>query len=74
MYIVTLCISDPTTGACTNLIENRWWCIKRELPSTHTRRGEFTLHLAEYMYRSGITGDPFIKLLEDIGCMYDGSH
>ncbi|CAC5405933.1 unnamed protein product [Mytilus coruscus] len=28
---------NPTSGACTNLIENRWWCIKRQLPTTHTR-------------------------------------
>ena len=27
---------DPKSGACTNLIENRWWCIKRQIPSTHT--------------------------------------
>lgn len=29
---------DPDTDACTNLIENRWRCIKRELPSSHSRQ------------------------------------
>jgi len=42
---------DPDTGACTNLIENRWWCIKRELPSSHCRQKNFALHLVEYMWR-----------------------
>ena len=26
---------DPDSGTCTNLIENRWWYIKRQLPTTH---------------------------------------
>ena len=43
---------DPSTGACTNLIENRWWCIKRQLPTTHTRAKTFDKHLMEYMWRT----------------------
>ena len=43
---------DPSTGACTNLIENRWWCIKRQLPTTHTRAKLFDKHLMEYMWRT----------------------
>ena len=43
---------DPSTGACTNLIENRWWCIKRQLPKTRTRAKTFDKHLMEYMWRT----------------------
>jgi hypothetical protein len=43
---------DPSTGACTNLIENRWWCIKRQPPTTHTRAKTFDKHLMEYMWRT----------------------
>ncbi|XP_046584486.1 uncharacterized protein LOC124291529 [Haliotis rubra] len=64
--------TDPTTGACTNLIENRW-CIKRQLPSTHTRRSDFLLHLSEYIYCCSAEKDIFVSLLEDIGSLYGGA-
>ncbi|XP_067681321.1 uncharacterized protein [Haliotis asinina] len=44
-------VPNPNNVVCTNLIENQWWCIKRQLPTTHTRRHYFALHVAEYMYR-----------------------
>ncbi|VDH94313.1 Hypothetical predicted protein [Mytilus galloprovincialis] len=49
---------DPTS-ACTNLIENRWWCIKRQLPTTHTRSKTFDKHLMEYMWRTLYTDKKF---------------
>ncbi|RUS85856.1 hypothetical protein EGW08_006408 [Elysia chlorotica] len=42
---------NPETGANTNLIENTWWCIKRSLPATHTRKEHFAAHLAEFIWR-----------------------
>lgn len=32
---------DTETGACTNLIENKWWCIKRLLPLMHSKLKNF---------------------------------
>ena len=62
---------DPVTGSCTNLIENRWWCIKRQLPTTHTRTRNFDLHLLEYMWRTIHAGeDLFEAFLTDITKRY----
>ena len=62
---------DPDTGACTNLIENRWWCIKRQLPSTHTRNKTFELHLIEYMWRTlHRDEDLFRAFLNDVKVVY----
>jgi len=43
-------IDRSPTGACTNLVENKLCCTKRELPSTDTQHRNFPLHLAEYMF------------------------
>ena len=63
---------DPKSGACTNLIENRWWCIKRQLPSTHTRSKNFEKHLCEYMWRTlyGDKDDLFEAFIKDICKVY----
>ena len=45
---------DPTTGAHTQNIENTWWQMKRNLPSTHG--GNLLLHFAQYLWRRKFTG------------------
>ncbi len=42
---------DPHSGAHTQLIENTWWCIKRTLPPTYTRHGNFYTFLCEFIWR-----------------------
>ena len=63
---------DPESGACMNLIENRWWCVKRQLPTTHTRSKTFDKHLMEYMWRTLYSDKSslFDKFIEDITKVY----
>ena len=65
---------DPITGAHTNLIENTWWCVKRQLPSTHTTKRNFLEHLAEYMWRRRHSNKVclFSQMLEEIKRLYPG--
>ncbi|KAL5020817.1 hypothetical protein ScPMuIL_002099, partial [Solemya velum] len=53
------------TGACTNLIENKWWCIKRLLPSMHSKQKNFGSILLN-MYRNiYLSFDLFGRFLSD---------
>ena len=45
---------DPTTVAYTQNIENMWWQMKRNLPSTHG--GNLLLHFAQYLWRRKFDG------------------
>ena len=48
---------DPATGAHTQNIENTWWQLKRNLPSTHAGRGgNLMLHFADYLWRRKFKG------------------
>ena len=60
---------DPTTYAHTQNIENLWWQIKRNLPSTHSCHDQLYLHLSEYMWRNSkeTCSDLFIEFLKDAG-------
>ena len=41
---------DPITLTHTNTIESTWWAVKRSLRSSHTRKCNFSSHLAEYIW------------------------
>ena len=60
---------DPTTFAHTQNIENLWWQIKRNLPSTHSCHDQLYLHLSEYMWRNSKDKDSdlFVEFLNDAG-------
>ena len=67
---------DPVTGAHTQNIENTWWQIKRNLPSTYTRQQYIGHHLCEFMYwriRRN-SADIFKQFLRDVGALYQGAH
>ncbi|RUS73525.1 hypothetical protein EGW08_018710 [Elysia chlorotica] len=65
---------NPETGTNTNLIENTWWCIKRSLPSTHTRKEQFASHLAEFIWRKKNQNREclFTAFMEDVVAVYPG--
>ena len=60
---------DPTTYAHTQNIENLWWQIKRNLPSTHSCHDPLYLHLSEYIWQNckNSSSDLFVKFLKDAG-------
>lgn len=65
---------DPNTGACTNKIVSTWWAVKRALPSNHTTKESFALHLAEYAWRR-IHPDKesqFLDFVKDVCKLYPG--
>lgn len=77
MFSIFYFYTEPQSGASTNLMENIWWCVKRNLPATHTKHTNFSMHLAEYMYRVLYpTEELFGKFVEDwvgticILCLY----
>ena len=59
----------PTTYAHTQTIENLWWQIKRNLPSTHSCHDQLYLHLSEYMWQNckDSSSDLFVEFLKDAG-------
>jgi transposase-like protein len=64
---------DPLTGAHTQNIENTWWQIKRQLPSTHSRNANsFDLQLLEFMWRrhNKASDDLFAVFLKDAASLY----
>ena len=66
---------DPNTGAHTQNIENLWWQIKRQLPTTYSRHDQLYLHLSEYMWRQlrKDSQDLFVTFLKDVAKCYNGN-
>ena len=62
---------DPDTGAHTQGIENRWWCVKRGLPRTGTSKELFESYLQEYMWRQHYGEDPFGNIIRHIADLYE---
>lgn len=67
---------DPSSGAHTQSIENTWWQLKRNLPSTHAGRGgNLMLHFAQYLWQRkfdiSISGAAW-KLIEHAAELYSG--
>ena len=64
---------DPSTGAHTQNIENTWWQMKRNLPSTHG--GNLMLHFAQYLWqRKFVTKgqQPHLTFLSHVKKLYPG--
>ena len=61
---------DPDTGAHTQGIKIRWWCVKRGLPSTGTSKELFESFLQEYMWRQHYGEDPFGNSIKHIADLY----
>ena len=43
---------DPVTGACTNLIENKWGVLKRKIPRNCRRKERLRPYLFEQVWRN----------------------
>ena len=67
----SLTLVDPDTGAHTQRIENRWWCVKRGLPRTGTSKELFESYLQEYMWRQHYGEDPFGNIIKHIADLYE---
>ena len=61
----------PDTGAHTQGIENRWWCVKRGLPRTGTSKELFESYPQEYMWRQHYGEDPFGNIIKHIADLYE---
>ena len=59
---------DPTTGACTNLVEGMWGRAKSKFRKKWgTHRAMLDSYLCEFMWRARLDGkDPFSMIMNDI--------
>ena len=64
---------DPTSGACTNYIENAWRWLKFGLFSTGTKKNKLNGYLFHYMWSKKYGGaDRFRNIVKHIALHYPG--